>query len=41
MPVKNIPSNVPAPPIEAIKPCNLSRLSRSAPMSVPMLPLTG
>ncbi len=42
MPITKIPSNVPAPPIEAIgapKPCNLSRLSRSAPMSVPRLPL--
>jgi len=31
MPVKNIPSNVPAPPIEAIgapKPCNLSRFEQ-------------
>ena len=42
MPTRKIPSNVPAPPIEAIgapKPCNLSRLSKSAPMRTPRLPL--
>ena len=41
MPVKKMPSKVPAPPIEATgapSPLILSRLSRSAPMSVPMEP---
>jgi hypothetical protein len=43
MPVRKIPSKVPAPPMEATgapKPCTPPRLSRSAPMSVPRLPLT-
>ena len=41
MPVRKIPSNVPAPPMDATgapSPRILSRLVRSAPISVPMLP---
>ena len=41
IPVRNIPSKVPAPPIEAIgapRPLILSRLRRSAPISVPIDP---
>src|SRR5712672_3212430 len=41
MPVRKIPSNVPAPPIEATgapRPVILSRLRRSAPMRVPIEP---
>jgi len=43
MPVRKMPSNVPAPPIEATgapSPRTTSRLSRSAPTSVPRLPPT-
>jgi hypothetical protein len=43
MPVKKMPSKVPAPPIEATgapRPCTAPRLRRSAPISVPRLPLT-
>src|ERR1700757_1686408 len=41
MPVRKMPSKVPAPPIEATgapRPLILSRLSRSAPTSVPIEP---
>jgi 2-oxo-hept-3-ene-1,7-dioate hydratase len=41
MPIRKMPSNVPAPPIDATgapSPCTLARLSRSAPISVPRLP---
>src|SRR3954468_6713990 len=41
MATRKIPSNVPAPPMDATGapiPCTLSRLSRSAPMRVPRLP---
>src|ERR1700676_4942186 len=41
MPVRKMPSNVPAPPIEATgapRPPILSRLRRSAPISVPIEP---
>jgi hypothetical protein len=43
MPVRKMPSKVPAPPIEATgapSPRTASRLRRSAPISVPRLPLT-
>jgi len=43
MPVRKMPSKVPAPPIEAIgapSPWIFPRFSRSAPISVPKLPLT-
>ena len=42
MPVRKMPSKVPAPPIEATgapSPGTASRLRRSAPISVPRLPL--
>src|SRR6266851_4275060 len=42
MPVRKMPSNVPAPPIEATgapRPVILSRFMRSAPISVPIEPL--
>src|SRR5574337_1389038 len=41
IPVKKIPSNVPAPPMDAIgapSPWILSRFNRSAPIKVPRLP---
>ncbi len=41
IPVRNMPSKVPAPPIEttgAPSPRSLSRFKRSAPMSVPRVP---
>src|SRR5262249_24397108 len=43
-PVRNMSSNVPAPPIEATgtpRPCNLSRLSRSARFSAAHIPYLG
>jgi hypothetical protein len=43
MPVRKMPSKVPAPPIEATgapRPRTASRLRRSAPISVPRLPAT-
>src|SRR4029077_10289169 len=41
IPVRNTPSNVPAPPIESIGAPSFAprpRLSRSAPLSVPLVP---
>jgi hypothetical protein len=41
MPLKKIPSNVPAPPIEAVeipKFLILDKLAKSAPIRVPILP---